>query len=333
MGSVDLIRENRDQSWKMKVFVGLAAVATATVDSIPTDNWWPANVNAPHCGCQIIIDPAEYGGYINSTCTIKFPYADTIHYGRGEVKINGNAQDPHFLSVASSYMVGRDKVMDNIDGFKFTGFDEVSNPDVLDILVFYDTPDCARRDASGDREIYEIPKWGGDLPQDQWWEVFNVTHDQGDMMCEFELECVDNGAALPGVYLGNFNYDIARSVQTYTVPIYGLQKGQQANFDIMDYDNDPADCMNPLAHSGHGTASGCSSNMNDTAGCSNDLSFAHDQDHNGLLEYFQFEPVSPVNNPVCFALPLHHVDDYKWATPSPWDTQEAFDQNNDVEFI
>merc|ERR1711962_649886 len=28
----------------------------------------------------------------------------------------------------------------------------------------------------------------------------------------------------------------------------------------MDYDNDPADCMNPLAHSGHGTASGCSSN-------------------------------------------------------------------------
>ena len=47
-------------------------------------------------------------------------------------------------------------------------------------------------------------------------------------------------------------------------------------------------------------------------------------DHNGLLEYFQFEPVSPVNNPECFNMPLHHLDDYKWQTPSPWDTQENF---------
>ena len=48
----------------------------------------------------------------------------------------------------------------------------------------------------------------------------------------------------------------------------------------------------------------------------------HDKDHNGLLEYFQFEAVSLVNNPFCVEMPKHHEDDYKWKTPSPWDTQE-----------
>jgi hypothetical protein len=300
----------------MKVFVGLAAVATvsATVDRIPTDNWWPANPHAPHCGCQIIIDPADYGGYINSTCTIKFPYPSKY----GEL----DEEDPHFVSVASSYMVGRERFLNQPDNFKFTGFDEVSNPDVLDILVFYEHADCA---ADG-RLIDELVEFGGDLPQHEEWEVYNVSHAQGDAMCEFELECTPNGAALPGVYLGNFNYDIARSVQTYTVPIYGLAKGGVATFPIKDYDGEDNNCMNPLAHSGHGTASGCSKNATD--GCNNELTFEHNLDHNGLLEYFQFEPVSPVNNPTCFALPIHHVDDYEWKTPSPWDTQQAYNDLN-----
>jgi len=50
--------------------------------------------------------------------------------------------------------------------------------------------------------------------------------------------------------------------------------------------------------------------------------------HQGLLEYFQFEPVSPTNNPVCFSLPYHHIDDYQWQTPSPWDTQQAYADAN-----
>ena len=29
------------------------------------------------------------------------------------------------------------------------------------------------------------------------------------------------------------------------------------------------------------------------------------------------------NAPAC-AMPVHHEDDYKWDTPSPWDTQENF---------
>ena len=238
----------------------------------------------------MIVDPAEYGGYINSTCTIRFPYADNIkRYGRHL------RSDPHFVSIASTYMVGRnrDDFSQQIygpDGFKFTGFDEVSNPDALDILVFYEEKDCARPG----RDISELPKHGGDLPQDQWWEVFNLTtaadgitnEGQTNALCEFKLECIPYGAALPGVHLGNFNYDIARSVQTYTVPIYGLEKNQQATFNILNYYQGENDCANPLAHSGHGTASGCSTNTT----CSNELTF----DHNKGKNYFN-SPQNKVN--------------------------------------
>ena len=214
-------------------------------------------------------------------------------------------------------MVGRnrDDIENKIygpDAFRFTGFDEVSNPDALDILVFYEAADCARPD----RDIAEVP----DLPHSERWEVRNLSSTQLDAMCEFDLECVPNGSALPGVYLGNFNYDIARSVQTYTVPIYGLEKDESATFLITDYDYEDNYCMLADVHQGHGTVSGCSNNV--TGECSNAITFKHDKDHNGLLEYFQFEAVSLVNNPFCVEMPKHHEDDYKWKTPSPWDTQE-----------
>ena len=165
-------------------------------------------------------------------------------------------------------MVGRDRA-DGPDNFKFTGFDEVSNPGVLDILVFYEHADCA---AKG-RSIDEIPS----LEQHQIWEVYNVSAAQGQAMCQFELDCTQNNAALPGVYLGNFNYDIARSVQTYTVPIYGLAQGQNVTFDILDYNGEANNCMNAAAHAGHGTVEGCSKSGNETVSgdpeCANSITF------------------------------------------------------------
>merc|ERR1712048_1403447 len=164
------------------------------------------------------------------------------------------------------------------------------------------------------------------VPQDEIYLLYNT---DTDAMCEYVLECEPNGdadypVAREGVHLGNFNYDIARSVQTYTVPIYGLPKGKKATFNLKDYYDQENNCMNALAHSGHGTAGGCSSNFTGTIDdCSNVITFSHDEDHNGLLEYFQFEPISPDNNKQCWAAPLHHIDDYQWQTPSPWDTQEA----------
>ena len=164
-------------------------------------------------------------------------------------------------------MVGRNRGA-NPDGFKFTGFDEVSNPDVLDILVFYENPDCARWESETDkRDVSEIPS----LPQDQQWEVYNISQAQGQAMCEYRLECAEDQPT--GIHLGNFNYDIARSVQTYTVPIYGLQQGETVQYGIVDYYNQKNDCINPLAHHGHGTASGCSQDYNNTGVCSNDLTF------------------------------------------------------------
>ena len=219
----------------------------------------------------MIIDPAEYGGYINSTCTIRFPYADEGKYGFR----SGKASDPHFVSIASTYMVGRNRDGDGFwgpDGFKFTGFDEVSNPDVLDILVFYEKNDCFRADF--DMTTY------ADLPQDRIWESYNLTKEadgitnvgQEDYLCEFHLECVPDTQPT-GVHLGNFNYDIARSVQTYTAPIYGLAKSQVETFELVDYYNGENRCVNAAAHVGHGSATGCSTNTT----CSNAITFSHDQ--------------------------------------------------------
>ena len=98
------------------------------------------------------------------------------------------------------------------------------------------------------------------------------------MMCKYDLECFDHDGPLEGTFLGDFNYDIARSVQTYTVPIYGLEQGEQIEINFRDYDDQPNNCMNPLAHSGHGSAFGCSVNATSTeaAVCTNQMFFTQD---------------------------------------------------------
>ena len=226
-----------------------------------------------------MIDPAQYGGYINSTCNIKFPYAEQANFGQTD------DQDPHFVSVASSYIVGRERDADAGDFFLFTGFDEVSNPDVLDVLVFYDQDDCYREGLDISDPIFDPNS--EEYDQSRVWELYNLTTAQTAGLCDFQLECEPNNGgnpdapatALSGVFLGNFNYDIARSVQTYTVPIYGLAKGKTVDFDLQSYEGEDLDCANPSAHAGHGTAFGCSNNGTDTepAVCDNVITFQHDQ--------------------------------------------------------
>ena len=216
-----------------------------------------------------MLDTATVGqswNYINSTCSLSFKYP-------GLYSPEGNI-DPHFVSVASSYMVGRERSASGSQ-FKFTGFDEVSNAGKLDILVFYEQNDCFRDGSDGMNTNFTA------IDQSTIWEYYNMTTQQQTDLCSFELTCEDYGAALPGVHLGNFNYDIARSVQTYTVPIYGLEQGESATFSILDYYGQENNCMNAAAHNGHGTASGCSTNSTD--GCSNVLVFDHDQ---GKIQVF-----------------------------------------------
>ena len=308
----------------MRVLAGLV-VATYS-QTQPADppmekevtNSWIANTDAPHCGCQIILDANaidEAWQYVNARCDLTFTYP-SVYSPKGN-------KDPHFVSVASSFMLGRDRTpIDTSSKFQFTGYDEVSNKKMLDILVFYESEDCFKDGSGG--EVEAANNWDGIDPS-TIWEYYNMTETQKNAMCEFELTCVPEGGPVAGVHLGNFNYDIARSVQTYTVPIWGLEKGENATFQIKDYNNEDNNCMNAKAHEGHGTineSDSCSKNATD--GCSNTLTFRHNKDHNGNLEYFEFQPVSPTNNPICFALPIHHIDDYQWQTPSPWDTQQAF---------
>jgi len=313
----------------MRVLAGLVvATYTQTTADPPmekeTRTHWPANTDAPHCGCQLILDvnaDDEAWQYINSRCELQFSYPT-------QYSPKGNTE-PHFVSVASSYMLGRDRtpedppqVAGSSSSFQFTGYDEVSNKKMLDILVFYEKDDCFKAGSGG--EIEAANDWA-DVEQSKIWEYYNMTETQANAMCEFTLTCTDNGGPVAGVHLGNFNYDIARSVQTYTVPIWGLEKGNSATFNLRDYNDEFNNCMNGKAHEGHGTVDADSCSKNSTEGCSNELTFHHNLDHNGNLEYFQFEPVSPTNNPICFAKPIHHIDDYQWQTPSPWDTQQAFE--------
>ena len=211
-----------------------------------------------------MIDPKQYGGYINSTCNIKFPYAERDNFGQTD------DQDPHFVSVASSYIVGREKYNAG-DLFLFTGFDEVSNPDVLDVLVFYDQDDCYRPGLDPNDPIYDPDS--EEYDQSKVWELYNMTTAQTEGLCEFELECEANGEALPGVFLGNFNYDIARSVQTYTVPVYGLEQGKQVDFDLQSYEGENLNCAFPKAHAGHGTVKEGSCSNNVTQTCDNVITF------------------------------------------------------------
>ena len=66
------------------------------------------------------------------------------------------------------------------------------------------------------------------------------------------VECVDNGGPLDGLYLAAFSYDIARSVQRYSMGIYGLDEGETAAIAIMDYDSNPLELMNVTSNHGHG---------------------------------------------------------------------------------
>merc|ERR1712193_36687 len=174
----------------MKVFATFLASTLAT-DGIET-NSWPANRDAPHCGCQILIDTEKTSNqYINKTCSLSFDYPSSYS--------NDNV-DPHFVSVASSFMVGRDRSGASSQ-FKFTGYDEVSNAAQLDILVFYEQADCFRAGV-------QVPENWDDVDQSTIWEYYNMTTQQSADLCNFELTCADTGA-VEGVHLGNFNNDMA----------------------------------------------------------------------------------------------------------------------------
>ena len=172
---------------------------------------------------------------MNNTCRLSFPYARDWGYGRDVIDSNGNvgrSYDPHFVQVSSSFAVGREYTQFNpregwetgspayTSEFVFTGYDTVSNPNVIDIVVFYNEGDCMRHD-----DPFYRGQEGGDYPYVSggyptvpegvtdgypWRNMtgIQVTGIEGEMagLCDIELICDEPQAE--GVRLGTFNYDV-----------------------------------------------------------------------------------------------------------------------------
>jgi hypothetical protein len=196
----------------------------------------------------------------------------------------------HMLSVASSYPL--QGASDSMDGkFVWTGFEGLSHFNLHDILVFFDGDICMN----------------GDL--------YNITMADADF--KPTLSCVDYGGPWEGPLLGNFNYDIARSVQQYNLPIYGLDQGEFVAITINDMDGEGLRIQNVSAHHGHGHANAddCESD-GDLTGY---FTYLQEQSHMGQLEYAQFNLCDPhgYEDENCWKGPQQ---DYCFKVPSAWDS-------------
>ena len=269
--------------------------------------YWPANRDAPHCGCQITYDLTmpendDYQ-YADRTCQIQF------HYGRDMT----DKKPPHFVSIASAFAVGRGDT--ERDVFKFTGIPKLSNDKGLHILVFYDEMECINADSL-------LPETDIHLVDD--YELlahyYNLTDTQTKNLCSHTISCNDEAPKgtnnEDGIFVGNFNYEVQQNRQTYSVPIFGLAPGDSTTITLYDYGNERLNCNNPQSHNGHGTADGCT----DEFTCRHSIQVHHDEKHKGMLQYITFEPTSADTTPQCFDDEDEELK-YQWKTPSPWDTK------------
>ena len=120
------------------------------------------------------------------------------------------------------------------------------------------------------------------------------------------------GQAWAGPRLGNFNYDIGRSVQTYNLPIYGMEQGGTYTIQINEQAPEKIyggklELMNVTAHSGHGYAA--------AEDCDNGGSFIYEQNpsHQGELEYANFG----ICQTRCYP---DKPNDYCFNVPSSWNS-------------
>merc|ERR1712046_9027 len=262
--------------FKMRPF-GLLVIgaAYATEERLdPSPRTWGSNSNAPYCGMQIITTDHNM---INSTCIAEF-------FGK---KV-------HMISVASSFAIPE---LSDVSNFKYawTSYDGNSHANLHDILVFFEPESCC--------EGWEF----GKCPLPYNATVPDVEEDSPT------ITCTDNGSADPNVRLGNFNYDIARSVQRYNVSVKNLAQDNSATIMVNGQNEVPLLVKNVSAHHGHGVAlvNGGDCNADGT------IVFQAGADHEGDLEYFQFE----LCDAECHG-PNEEgaLDDYCFEVPSPWAT-------------
>lgn len=264
----------------MKLVAAVLAVTHATQDPDML-NCWPANDNAPYCGCQMIRRDMSM---IGKKCVLDFIEDDIFEN-----------DDIAMITVASSFPMPEDTDLFK-NRYVWTGFEGLSHENLHDIVWFF-RPEICPNMPNGTRSDGQTAV---NLTRYMDYEGFT-------MECPDFPDAQDLNDSLP--LLGNFNYDIARSHQSYNLPIYGLQAGQTALVSIeshwADIDTDWVSVRNVTAHHGHGIDS-------DTAECDQEFTFTLN-DHLGELEYVNFYLCE---DPTVSGEAAR--GDYRYTVPSSW---------------
>jgi len=274
----------------MKIAAAFVVLTHATEEPDQI-NCWPANDNAPHCGCQWI---TREHNMIGNKCELDFH--------NEVVDVDAIAM----LTIASSFPFPRETDLDENQYF-WTGFQGLSHENLHDIVWFFRPEICPYTknettgvwlDRNGDPARIDLDSFMAG----ENFDLYSEPLDEGFLNDSLPL-------------LGNFNYDIARSHQSYNLPIYGLQADQTAviNIDshniVQEFPNDVR-VRNVTAHHGHGVTSG--DGDSDGPMCDEEFFFTL-TDHLGELEYVNFylceDPtVSGEASP----------GDYRYDVPSSW---------------
>jgi len=267
----------------MKIAAAFVALTHATEEDDQI-NCWPANDNAPHCGCQMIT--REWNMIGNK---MELDFHDEV--------VDDDAIA--MLTVASSFPFPEETKLDSNQYF-WTGFQGLSHENLHDIVWFFRPEICPYTknettgvwlDRNGDPARIDLDSFMAG----ENFDLYSEPLDEGFLNDSLPL-------------LGNFNYDIARSHQSYNLPIYGLQADQTAVINIdshnIDMTGNPVSVRNVTAHHGHGDA-------DDVTECDQEFTFTL-TDHLGELEYVNFylceDPTVGGEND----------GDYSYNVPSSW---------------
>ena len=135
---------------------------------------------------------------INQVCELQFPNAPRDYL--------------QMLTVASSFPLPQRTNVDRNEYF-WTGFPGLSHDNLHDIVYFI-------RDDLCNATIFD----------------YHAEENKPILNCnEFDVSLNETGE-LP--LLGNFNYDVARSHQSYNLPIYGMEADQTAVINIDSHNTD-----------------------------------------------------------------------------------------------
>jgi len=264
----------------MKIAAAFVALTHATQDG---DTWfcWPANDDAPLCGCQWI---TREHNMVGEMCTLTFP--------------NAPEDFLQMLTVASSFPIPMESDL-KLNTYIWTGIQGLSHQNLHDIVYFLRKEQC---------------------------DLF----DFDDAANKPVLSCADIPDPGPGYHplapylplLGNFNYDVARSHQSYNLPIYGLITDNPLEVRVLNHsvntglDDNLVAIRNVTAHHGHGS-------VTDHTICDNLFEYTLNVDdkppgtigHHGELEYANFY--------LCDDPTVSKKDapgDYEYNVPSSWTT-------------